>query len=202
MTADMGDNHNALTGFHTEALDVNNWPDLERLFGARGACGGCWCMWWVLPRKQYDAQKGEANKQALRARVEAGEVPGLLGYIGDEPVAWCAVQPRQAYPALERSRTLARVDEQPVWSIVCLFVARKYRRKGISTLLLASGVEHAGRQGASIVEGYPVEPRSEKMPDAFAWTGTLTAFRRAGFVEVARRSETRPIVRYLRQATD
>ncbi|HYP18914.1 MAG TPA: GNAT family N-acetyltransferase [Chloroflexia bacterium] len=198
----MGDNHNALAGFHTEALDVNNWPDLERVFGVRGACAGCWCMWWVLPRKQYDAQKGEANKQALRARVAAGEVPGLLGYIGDEPVAWCAVQPRQAYPALERSRTLARVDEQPVWSIVCLFVARKYRRKGISTLLLASGVEHAGQHGASIVEGYPVEPRSEKMPDAFAWTGTLTACRRAGFVEVARRSETRPIVRYFRQATD
>ena len=188
-----------LQALSTRPLSLENWPDLERLFGVRGACGGCWCMWWLLARKQYEAQKGEGNKQAMRARVEAGEVPGLLGYLEGEPVAWCAVQPRQAYPTLERSRTLARVDERPVWSVVCLFVARKHRRKGLSVQMLLGAVEHARRQGASIVEGYPVEPRSDRMPDAFAWTGTSAAYRTAGFVEVARRSETRPIMRYFIQ---
>lgn len=181
----------------TSPLTVDNWPDLERLFGGRGACGGCWCMWWLLPRKQYEAQKGEGNKQAMRTRIEFGEVPGLLGYLDGEPVAWCAVQPREAYPVLERSRTLARVDEQPVWSVVCLFITRKYRRKGLSVQMLHSAVEHAREHGASIVEGYPVEPRSDRLPDAFAWTGIVAAYRQAGFVEVARRSETRPIMRYV-----
>jgi GNAT superfamily N-acetyltransferase len=153
-------------------------------------------MWWLLPRKQYDAQKGEGNRAAMHARVAAGEVPGLLGYLKDEPVAWCALQPRETYPTLERSRTLARVDDQPVWSVVCLFVARKYRRKGISMRMLEAAVAHTRERGASIVEGYPVEPKSERMPEAFAWTGTASAFRNAGFKEVARRSETRPIMRY------
>lgn len=189
-------------GLNTSPLTADNWADFEQLFGARGACGGCWCMWWLLPRKQYEAQKGDGNKRAMRSRVESGEVPGLLGYIEGEPVAWCAVQPRHAYVALERSRTLARVDEQPVWSVVCLFVARNHRRKGFSSGMLEAAVEHARRQGASIVEGYPVQPRSDRMPDVFAWTGTVSAYQKAGFVEVARRTETRPIMRRFLQAPE
>jgi GNAT superfamily N-acetyltransferase len=178
----------ALKGLSTLPLTVGHWPDLVRLFGERGACGGCWCMWWRLPRKQYEEQKGEMNKQAMHALLEAGEMPGLLGYIAGEPVAWCAIQPRHAYPGMERSRTLARVDEQPVWSVVCLFVARKYRRKSISIQMLLEAVDHARKHGASVVEGYPVEPKSGRMPDAFAWTGTAKAYHEAGFVEVARNS--------------
>src|SRR5690349_24774307 len=85
----------------TQPLTEERWADLERLFGRHGACGGCWCMWWVVPRGQFNAQKGEANKAALRARVEAGEVPGLIGYLDGHPVAWCAVAPRSCYPVLE-----------------------------------------------------------------------------------------------------
>src|SRR4051794_36909360 len=111
---------------HTRLLTGERWPDLETLFGARGACGGCWCMYWVLKRSEFEARKGEANKAALRTRVESGEVPGILGYLDEKPVAWCAVQPRQSYPVLERSKLLASVDDKPVWSTVCLFVARQF----------------------------------------------------------------------------
>lgn len=187
--------------FQAKPLTPENWPDLQRLFGTRGACGGCWCNWWLVPRRQFEAQKGEANREQMRARVEAGQSLGLLGYMDEEPVAWCAVQPREAYLGLERSRVLAPVDDEAVWSVVCLFVARKHRRQGISVLMLEQAVEHARRHGAAIVEGYPVEPRSSTMPDAFAWTGLVSAFRSVGFVEVLRRSETRPIMRYyVRQA--
>ncbi len=47
-----------------------------------------------------------------------------------------------------------------------------------------------------IVEGYPIAPKKDKVPDVFAYTGFLSAFQSAGFVEVARRSETRPIMRF------
>ena len=176
--------------------DAERWPDLEALFGERGACGGCWCMWWRLGRAQFERQKGAENKRALQAIVDAGPAPGLLGYAESRPIAWCAVGPRDAYPALERSRVLARVDGAPVWSVVCLFVARPFRRQGLTVAMLKAAVEHAGQHGATIVEGYPVEPRTPNMPPAFAWTGTASAFRRAGFSEVARRSATRPIMRY------
>ena len=112
-----------------QPLTAERWPDLEALFGPRGACGGCWCMWWRLRRSEFEQQKGEANRHALQAIVESGAMPGLLGYQGEQPVAWVAIAPRESYPVLERSRNLKRIDDAPVWSITCLFVARPFRRR-------------------------------------------------------------------------
>jgi len=172
------------------------WADLEELFGERGACGGCWCMFWRVPRKQFEAQKGEGNKRALKKIVTAGKKPGLIAYAGKEPIAWCAVAPREIYPGLETSRILKPVDDKPVWSISCLFVKRPYRRQGVSAKILRAAVDYAVSQGATIVEGYPVEPSMEKVPDPFLWHGIPSAFAAAGFKEVLRRSEARPIMRF------
>ena len=153
-------------------------------------------MWWRLKRSQFERQKGEGNKSALRKIVNSGEIPGLLAYGNGQPIAWCSVAPRETYPVLERSRTLKRIDDQPVWSVVCFFVAKPFRRKGVTVKLLRAAVEYAKEHGARIIEGYPVEPKKTSMPDAFAFTGLASAFRKEGFVEVLRRSETRPIMRY------
>ena len=177
-------------------LTPERWRDLEELFGERGACGGCWCMWWRLTRSQFEKQKGEENKKALARIVDSGQTPGLLAYADGQPIAWCSVAPREAFPRLERSRILKRVDDQPVWSVVCFFVGKPFRRKGVTVRLLEAAVEYAKEHGAKIVEGYPVEPRKTSTPDAFAFTGLASAFRKVGFVEVLRRSETRPIMRY------
>ena len=174
----------------------DRWKDLEKLFGERGACGGCWCMVWRLPRKKWEEGKGAANKRALKKIVSGGDLPpGIIGYVNGEPIAWCAVAPREVYPALERSRVLKPVDDKPVWSVSCLFVLKPYRRKGVSVRMLEAAAAFARSNGARIVEGYPVEPSSERTPDPFIWTGTASAFRKAGFREVARRSATRPIMR-------
>ncbi len=172
------------------------WPDLEALFGPRGACAGCWCMWWRLPRSLFEKQKGEGNRQALKNIVESGEIPGMLAYMDGQPAAWCALGPREYYPALERSRILKRLDAEPVWCVNCFFVARPFRRQGVTVQLLQAAVAYAQAHGARIIEGYPVEPKQGNMPAAFAYTGTASAFRQAGFVEVLRRSATRPIMRY------
>jgi len=181
------------TDLDVQPLTAGRWGDLEALFGARGACGGCWCMFWRLPRKQFEQQKGRQNRAALQALAEAGAAPGLLAYRQGQPVAWCALGPRESFPTLERSRTLQRLDDAAVWSVVCLFVARPLRRMGISVALLRAAAAYSQRQGATILEGYPVVPRAA-LPDAFAWTGTLAAFQRAGFAEV-RRAGARAIVR-------
>lgn len=176
-------------------LSAVRWPDLEKLFGERGACGGCWCMWWRMKRSEFEKGKGEGNKKLFKRIVTSGETPGLLAYARSGPIAWCAIAPREVYTTLERSRVLKRVDDQPVWSVVCFFVARPYRRLGVTVQLLRAAADYARRKGARIIEGYPVEPRKGRMPDAFAWTGLAAGFRRAGFVEAARRSKTRPIMR-------
>ncbi|HXF50725.1 MAG TPA: GNAT family N-acetyltransferase [Dehalococcoidia bacterium] len=178
-------------------LTPDRWQDLETLFGPRGASGGCWCMWWRQTRAEFEEKKGEENKRAFRGIVASGQIPGLLAYVDGRPAGWCAVQPRDAFSKLDRSRTLKRVDEQPVWSVVCFFVARPYRRRGLTTALLQAAVRHAVDHGARIVEGYPVDPGEGGMPDPWVFTGLVSAFRDAGFVEVARRSPTRPIMRYV-----
>ena len=176
-------------------LTPTRFPDLERLFGPRGATGGCWCMYPRLSRPVYEAQKGEANHRALRRLVGRGTVPGILAYEGREPVGWCAIEPREAYPRLGRSRLFRPIDDQPVWSIVCLFVRADRRGHGVSRALIAGAMAHARRRGARLVEAYPIDPEGGRMPAVFAWTGIASAFRAQGFQEVARRSATRPLMR-------
>jgi GNAT superfamily N-acetyltransferase len=176
-------------------LTAERWKDFEKLFGARGACGGCWCMWWRITAKKFEAQKGEPNRKAMRKIVKKGTVPGLIGYQGDQPVGWCSVAPREHFPRLERSKILKRVDDAAVWSVVCLFVAKPFRRKGVSTAMLEAAKKYVKKQRGKIVEGYAVEPKKDAMPDAFAFHGLASAYRKAGFKEVARRFETRPIMR-------
>jgi GNAT superfamily N-acetyltransferase len=153
-------------------------------------------MWWRLTRSEFQKKKGEGNRASLKKIVDSGEVPGLLAYSRGRPVAWCSIGPREGYPVLERSRVLARVDDRPVWSVVCFFIAKPLRRRGLTLELLKAAISYAKKRGAGAVEGYPVEPRTGVTADAFAFTGLSSTFRKAGFVEVARRSETRPIMRF------
>src|SRR5215471_13810021 len=180
--------------FHPVTPD--RWQDLETLFGKNGAYGGCWCMWWRVTHSQFGQQAGQGNKEALKAVVDSGEVTGILAYAHSQPIAWCSVAPREAFPSLERSRTLKRVDDQPVWSIVCFYVAKPYRRKGLMAELLRASIDYAGQCGAKIVEGYPIVPKHNDSPPVSTFTGIFSAFEEVGFVEVTRRSEKRPIMRY------
>ncbi len=177
-------------------LTPDRWPDLERLFGPRGACAGCWDMWWRIKRSTFETQQGEGNREAFRQIVEGEAVPGLIAYVEDEPAGWVAVEPREAYPVLQRSPVLKPLDDQPVWAITCFFVAKEYRRSGMTAALIQAAVEHAEQHGARLIEAYPVEPRSGDAPDMYVFTGNISTFQEAGFVEAARRSPTRPIMRY------
>jgi GNAT superfamily N-acetyltransferase len=175
-------------------LTPSRWDDFAALFGARGACGGCWCMTWRRSAAAFKAGKGEGNRRAMRRLVMAGEAPGVLAYAGGEPVGWCAVAPRERYVRLAASRTLAPVDDAPVWAVSCFFVRREWRGRGLTVRLLGAAADHARAHGARLVEGYPYEPPG-RLPGPFVWTGLAAAFRAAGFTEVARRSATRPIMR-------
>jgi len=151
-------------------------------------------MWWRQTRAEFNRLHGEPNRIALRTIVESGVVPGLLAYSEGVPVGWCAVQPRESYPTLDRSRTLARVDCEPVWSVPCFYIGRNFRGKGLMPELLTAAVNWAAQHGARIVEAYPVEP-TEHSPSSGLYTGVVPVFARAGFVEVCRRSNRQPIMR-------
>jgi GNAT superfamily N-acetyltransferase len=177
-------------------LTPDRWPDFVRLFGEQGVGGGCWCMYWRLGRQLYLRQKGEANKRAMRVHVQRGGVPGLLAYIGGEPVGWCAVAPREELPALMRSPSRKPVDDQQVWSITCIYIARAHRRQHLTAKLIAAAIAHVRSHGGHIVEAYPVLPKPGVASTAYAYPGFLSSFEKAGFRECARRKPTRPIMRY------
>jgi GNAT superfamily N-acetyltransferase len=177
-------------------LRRNLWTDLEELFGPNGACGGCWCMYWKLRGRAFDEASGVETRQMHKSMVDSGVVTGLLAYWRGDVVGWVAVEPRSAYEKLAHSRTLKPVDDREVWSITCFFVAKKFRRKGFAVELIRAAVEHVRRQGGRIVEGYPVDTKKDS-PAPFIFMGTASAFRQAGFREVARNAPTRPIFRFV-----
>ena len=187
----------AKTGFTFKPLSEDTWKAFETLFGPRGACGGCWCMTWRLTKSEFDASKGEGNKKKIQQLVRKEETIGVLAFDKDVPVGWCALAPREKYVRLKKSRVLMPIDDKPVWCVSCFFVAKSHRRKGLSVALLKAAVDYAGSHGATIIEGYPIEPKN-KLPDAFAWTGILSSYLTAGFVEEKRHSQSRPIVRLYR----
>jgi len=177
-------------------LTPARWGDFEKLFGERGACGGCWCMSWRLARADFERQKGAKNKRAMKSLTAKGEQVGIIAYHSGTPVGWCAVAPRENYVRLESARVLKPIDDQPVWSIPCFFIAKDFRRKGLSVEMLKGVIAYCKKNGVKILEAYPIIPYTSNMPAAFAWTGILSSFKKAGFVEEKRWSKARPIVRY------
>jgi len=152
-------------------------------------------MEYRLKNKDYQRLKGEGNRNMMRKLVEGGELIGIIGYYEDAPVGWCSIAPRENYLRLENSRVLAKVDEKPVWSIVCFFIHKNYRRLGFSEQLILKAVSDAQKMGAQTIEAYPIIPKKDEVPTVFAHTGLVSSFNKCGFREVARRSETRPIMR-------
>ncbi len=176
-------------------LTPERWEDFEELFGTQGAYGGCWCMWWRTTRKEFDACHGEKNRLAMKALVEGGLVPGLIGYVEGKPAAWCALGPRDDFPSINRSRVLKKLDGTPVWSLPCLFVGRKFRGRNLTEDMIRGAVDYVREQGGKVVEAYPTVPRKAKMPPVSSFMGFPAVFARAGFVECARPSEARMIMR-------
>lgn len=177
-------------------LTNKTWAEFESLFGEKGACAGCWCMYWRIPRKEFESNRSPDNKRLMKKLVKRGTVPGILAFDGERPVGWCAFAPRTDYVRLGNSRILKPVDDREVWSVSCFFIDRRSRGKGVATALLKAAAKEAKRMGVGVLEGYPIDPEGgKKYPPAFAWHGLASIFTAAGFKEIERRSPTRPIMR-------
>ena len=174
-------------------LTPDLWPVLDELLDHGGPAARCWCMAFRIGA-EYRRRTADENRADLRRIVAAGPPPGLLAFRDDLAVGWCQVTPRDAVPAIERQWRLRRVDDVPVWAITCFFVRKGHRRAGVMADLVAGAVDLARSAGAPAVEAYPLD--GSVSPSATS-TGYATVFAAAGFVEVARRSPERPIMRYV-----
>ncbi len=180
-----------------EPVTKKNWNLFVKLFGEKGACGNCWCMYYRFNKADFEAGKvEEGNKRAMKKIIWDGNPVGLLGLIDGQPIAWCAFAPREDFIKLEKSRVHKRIDNEKVWSIPCFYIDKSYRRSGVSVLLLKGAINYAKKIDIKIIEAYPAIPTQDKIPDSFAWFGLYKSFKRAGFEIVDSTSKNRPMVRY------
>jgi ribosomal protein S18 acetylase RimI-like enzyme len=181
-------------------LTPDRWPDLEAIFNAKGCsvARGCWCMAYRRSGSRVPLPPGvpraQANRADLKALVDGGNPPGLIGYRGKIPVGWISIGPREYYAKLKRSPVMKAVDDQTVWSVICFVVPAEYRRQGVAQELLRGAVAYAKKQGAKLIEAYPVDKPTRSNDDSM-WFGAKSMYDKAGFKEVARRKPQRPIVR-------
>jgi GNAT superfamily N-acetyltransferase len=180
------------------ALRRSDWPALVDLFGARGACGGCWCMLWRRPHggEAWERSKGAPNRAALRRLVNAGRVTGLLAFVGREPVGWCSLGPRSDFPKLASSPSLQVPAPPGTWVVSCFFVRNGWRGRGVGTALLAAAVALARARGASALDGFPARTkRGARLAHAFAWTGVAALYQACGFRDATPPGHRRSVFR-------
>jgi GNAT superfamily N-acetyltransferase len=176
--------------FEAWPVTPERWADLALLFD-RPVVRTCFCQFY---RKPGNTGAGRTNREAMKALIDHGTVPGLIGYEDGVPIAWVSLGPRQEYSRLQRSRLLKQVDDRPVWSIVCFFVPREARGRGFARKMLRAAVDYARSHGARLVEGYPVDAQGRGDPEGM-FVGASSMFADAGFREVARRKPSRPVMR-------
>jgi len=192
--------------FRARPLVPARWADLEELFGLPGGSivRGCWCMYYRRSGRASGPASGverkDENKRELCELVDRGVVPGLIGYLGENPAGWISLGPREDYLKLRRSPIMKPVDETQVWSVVCSYVAKPYRGLGLQHALLAAAIDFARESGAAVLEAYPID-KAERSHDDFMYLGSRSLYERAGFTEVVRRSPTRVVMRRMLSGT-
>lgn len=179
-------------GPNVHPATVDRFDDVATLLAPRRSdAPACWCLTYRLTSSENSALTAQQRPELLRRLCARDPAPGVVAYLNGEPVGWCAVGPRAEMERLERSRTIPRVDDRPVWSVICFVVRTGYRRRGIAHALLAGAVGHARASGAVVIEGYPVDTGGSRISGTLAYVGTTNLFAGAGFdrvLETAARS--------------
>jgi GNAT superfamily N-acetyltransferase len=175
--------------FIFRAVSAGDWTDFESLFQKRGAPKSCWCTAWRKVRPELK-DSPLAKKHEMKHRIRGGEPVGILGYVNADPVAWCSVSPRHTYRS-SMADVLEGDEDETIWSIVCFFIMRNFRGKGLFARLIEAAEVHAAQSGATILEAYPVDPDSP----SYRFGGFLSAFEGLGYEKIGRKGSRRYVVR-------
>jgi GNAT superfamily N-acetyltransferase len=183
-----------------------SWEDLRAIFGDRGYTARCQCQMFKIGHYQWTDVPVLVRMERLREETHCGypsarTTSGLVAYLDGEPVGWCAVEPRTAYPRLPPRRIVLKArgedkDDDGVWAVTCFATRAGFRRQGISRALARATVDFAQKRGARAVEAYPMitEPGQE-----ITWgenhVGTRSIFADAGFIEVSHPTLRRVVMR-------
>jgi hypothetical protein len=118
-----------------------------------GVFGGSWCTYFhtMHSEKTFDA---DDNRSLKRRLVEEGRAHAALVYDGDESVAWCEYGSPEELPNIyHRKQYEEELDVVPDYRITCIFVDRRYRRKGLSAFALQGALDLIAEADGGVVEG-------------------------------------------------
>ena len=182
-----------------------SWEDLRAIFGTRGDPSRCFCQRYKMsPGESWASVGAEELAARLREQTECANprsttTSGLVAYLDGEPVGWCAVEPRPAYPRMLRNmrvpwegRTEDK-DDEGVWALTCFVTRAGFRKRGITHALAREAVDFARERGVRALEGYPITSKDVILSELHV--GTVGAFEAAGFTEVGRPTLRRVVVR-------
>lgn len=161
-------------------LTPERWPDIEQLFGDKGACAGCWCQYWRQRGPEWKARLPASNRLAFKGQVEQGPPPGLIGYADGHAVAWCQIGPRDRYARILAAPSKQAIDSRPTWLLTCFFVARAQRGRGWMRRLVEAALAFAKAEGAECVEAWPVAG-GKAVAAPFAYVGHAPTLELFGF---------------------
>lgn len=196
-----GDQRGGSAAIDVQPLTTERFADLAELFNEGGDPKWCWCQYFRKQGLDWTNSTTAGNRSALEALAERPDLaPGLVGYRDGRAVGWVSLAPREDYGRLVNAKVLARVDDTPVWSIVCFVVSKKARGQGVASALLQGAIAYARERGATMLEAYPVDATRGRVTPANAFHGVQSMYEKAGFTVVATRqwnktSPIRPIMR-------
>lgn len=169
--------------FHPVGED--SWVDFESFFESKGSPHFCWCSVWRRVESSSPKPTRDEKKASIEASILGGTPVGILAYAEGEPVAWCSIAPRETYRELGGEAGL-----EHVWSLVCFFIQRPFRKQGIGQRLLEEAVAYARENGAMYVEAYPVDVNSP----SYRFMGYTKMFEKAGFQHVKKAGKRRNVM--------
>ena len=195
-----------MTGITVVPANQASWEDLQAVFGTRGDPARCQCQWFKFRDMQWRSIPVEERAHRLREQTDCGHpesdtTTGIVAYLDGEPVGWCAIEPRTAYPRLLKMRVpwsgrKEDTADDTVWSVTCFVVRTGYRRSGVSYALAAAAVEFARERGARALEGYPmITSPDQDVTWGELFVGSRRAFAAAGFREVSHPTTRRVVMR-------
>ena len=145
-------------------------------------------MVWRATSEEGRNKKVPVRKQQMHQRIQSNLPVGLLAFEENMPVGWVSIAPRETYRRLGGEQ--AKQNEL-VWSLACMFIRRSLRGKGLAHKLIAAAIDHAGKNGATHIEAYPVAPDAP----SYRFMGFVPAFETAGFSHYGMAGKRRHVMR-------
>lgn len=175
------------TDFIIKPLDTSTWPDFAALAERHnGVFGGCWCTWFHL-HPEPPERKELGNREFKKKLVEADQTHAALVFDGEEAIAWAQFGTVKELPNIHhRKQWEAESKELPDYRISCIFVDKRYRRKGLAAIAVRGALSLIAQQGGGLVEVYPHDlaekkKAGKKVSSSFLYNATRTMYEREGF---------------------